>query len=850
MNTRHDEPGNDSTWSADHEAVWREAVADSGGNPVAVMLRHPGYPFTGSLPRSGGFDELRAFAGRYLQRVQVRAGIGDDVLSALTGIDDRPEFGWLPVTWGPGLLEGARHARGSFRMARDEVGPGHLLVMLAGYRMKDGSGAGGEVGLRLALHVDAGADDRWALRITGLATSRLPRSFAASRALEPMSAQLLERITTLSGGLGYDTLAMDGMAYVDPALDDRLRVYLSCGRLASDGTTLRNFRVVAEVSATGAQLLQRSERIAHALAAVFEQDPASAPPGPAPIETRRPTRPAAVLNAQRVITTRMRATLSEPGGVFEVRQTPLGNVKANPQLPQVITPYSLPLRSDALAAAQAYLRGDELLRRLQAYGLNAQHYFKLAALPLRLRHRAPLAGARDGIAVNAQVLPDGVGAGIYPPLAPAAPAGAMPALDLSFGWAELAHRRALPNDGGRMRAQPLGLAADPRWAWHEFCHVLNFANLGELEFPFAHSAGDALAAIVADPQAQQVRQGAERGITFPWAPTTRRHDREALRGWCWCGRRNLARLPRAAANAPRAARLGYFEEQLLSSSLFRLYRSLGGDDGTLAARQSASDYAVYLVMGAIQFLGLQQVAPAYTPDQFVWALIETDLAAGAWNIAATWPEATPPRQVRRVGGCVHKVIRWAFERQGLYATQQATTTVEGPGLPPAVDVYIADQRPGDPGGYEPVPLTAASPQPPLWHAGDAGIDRVPGQLQLRVHVRNRGRQTAAAVTVRCWVLRADSTHVDDPTAWTELTAVAGTQPAPVSPGTALPTSFPFDLPTGGAALQGLYWVKAAASCAADPSNLDPAAALQLSGKVPITDLIANDNNLGLRRMNL
>ena len=175
-----------------------------------------------------------------------------------------------------------------------------------------------------------------------------------------------------------------------------------------------------------------------------------------------------------------------------------------------------------------------------------------------------------------------------------------PELEVSFGWAELAHRSRLQNRAKRWRAQPLGLAADERWAWHEFGHVLNYASFGELEFRFAHSAGDALAAIVTDPEACRKGVPGDRFRTFPWIFVPRRHDRAAMRGWCWCGRRSLTRLSPPGADTSLLPHLGYFEEQLLSSSLFRLYQCIGGEDANLAVRRSASDYCVYLVMRAIQ----------------------------------------------------------------------------------------------------------------------------------------------------------------------------------------------------------------------------------------------------------
>ncbi len=842
-------PKEDSAhWSVNHPAVWSETLPGSATAPLSVTLRHPGYPLTAMVARSGGFDALRAVANEYLKLVQPRILITDEVLQALIK-DDRPEFGWLPVTWGPGALEQQRNPRGSFRVASElpSARPEHTLVLLAGYRMKDKTSAGGEVGLRVLMHVRSGpGNSRWAVLISGISTSRLPLGFKASKPLDPMGALLQSRIEAFANTLNFSQRSIDGMAYLDPTQDDSLRVFLSCSSPATDGRLPRNFRVVADFPSNGAEPIvrQRSERIAHAVAKVFEGDPASVSASvPPELEQRRPTRREANLGPLRINTLRVPSLLKRPGGAVEVRQTRLGNVNGDPSKVQTVTPVSLPLRSDKLAAAHAYLRGDELLRRLEAYGLLPGNYFKLIKQPLLLRHRAPLAGAGDGISVNAQVLPVGIGAGVYPQIAPQPIPGLMPELEVSFGWCDLAHRRRRRNDAGRLRAQPLGLTADARWAWHEFCHVLIFANLGELEFPFAHSAGDALAAIIADPDAKRVRHANERFITFPWVFTPRRHDRNAAAGWCWCGRRNLTRLARDGDNAPRERRLGYFEEQLMSTSLFRLYRCIGGDSGPVACR-SAADYAVYLVMKAIQLLGLQQAVPAYTVNDFVNALMHADLTAGAWNINASWPEALSPRSVKRVGGCLHKVILWAFEQQGLNATADSTRTVEGPGLPPDVDIYIADRRIPGKGGYWPVPLDVPPGQTPDWHAADSGIALEQGRLVVRV--RNRGQVTASDVQVACWVLKPGSTNPNNPAQWAPLPA-ASAAPIPTTVNLNSPAAFHFDPVLNGTPLTGPHLVKASATCPADRSNLDPMTTTPLTNVVTLlADLVANDNNIGLR----
>ena len=104
-----------------------------------------------------------------------------------------------------------------------------------------------------------------------------------------------------------------------------------------------------------------------------------------------------------------------------------------------------------------------------------------------------------------------------------------------------------------------GIAADARWIWHEIGHVLLMCSVGELEFRFAHSAGDALAAIVSDPQSQLAGDGNWRGATFPWMFTPRRHDRCVSHGWSWGGSLHYAMSQVTNSTPPR--RKGYWTEQ-------------------------------------------------------------------------------------------------------------------------------------------------------------------------------------------------------------------------------------------------------------------------------------------------
>lgn len=846
--------GNVDSWLAVHPAVFSETVPGNDGVARSALLRHPSHPLWTVVKKVDDIDALRTLANGYLTRVKRIAGISAPVLNALATDDNRYDFGWLPVSWGADVPGRDHHPYGSFWVARGvgNAAMGRTLVLLGGYRLNGQRGAGGEVGLRVPMHLNPikGDPTRWLVRITGMNSAALPAGFGSVRPLGVRAAQLDARLAALAESRDYAHWVLDGLSYIDPTRNEALRVFLSCARRSSDGSNLRNYSVIAEFAddEAPARVVAQRERISHVETPVFAQDPAWHSSNQS-IELRRPTRKSKALAALRFGSQRVPAKLEKSNAaatkVLEVRQTRLGQRGAHPEdTVQEIVPGGLPVRSDDLAAAHAWLRGDELMQRFAAYDIKVEDYFKFATLPLIIRHRAPLKGAGDGISVNAQVRPDDVGAGVLanPPQSPA--------LEVSFGWAELAHRQRLKNAADHLREQPLGLAADPRWAWHEFSHVLIFARLGQLEFRFAHSAGDALAAIVCDPESSLDRNDPKRGMTFPWVFIPRRHDRDARRGWCWCGRRNLTRLTYADVDPanpqlPTAATkpsLGYFEEQLLSSSMFRLYRAIGGDSAHIEWRRSAADYCVCLLIEGIELLAPDGQAPGYTIKHFVDALVHADMTGGDWDIEATWPEAPQSRPVHRVRGCVHKVIRWAFEEQGLDATLTPQDTVEGPRRQPLVDLFIADAR-ARPGSYDPVPLDVPAAFP-AWHA--TGIVLSAGVVE--VTVGNLGSAAANAVSVECWALPIGGVvDVYSPSAWVPLDALPDVPPDTVPGGLNANAKFSFQALSGGVPLHGAHYIMASATCPADKSNLDPTMMLGLDDTItPLVDLVANDNNLGLR----
>ena len=265
---------------------------------------------------------------------------------------------------------------------------------------------------------------------------------------------------------------------------------------------------------------------------------------------------------------------------------------------------------------------------MKAYGLPPAGYFRFAKRPIDVRYRAGIIpGYGDGRTVNAQVRWT-----VRPnPEVPTIPTGEIE-IRFALGDLESAVGRLPANLPSAVERSPLGLASDPRWCWHEYCHVLLAAAVGDLEFRFAHSAGDAIAAIVSDPDSELAydrsgalsNDGPWRGVTFPWVFIPRRHDRRVQDGWGWTGPMNR---PEVYFVVPGLSdKRGYWTEQILSSALFRLYRAIGGDSEILGGgglrkaakteRGRAADYVVYLIMRAIESLGAASVTPSTTAGRF------------------------------------------------------------------------------------------------------------------------------------------------------------------------------------------------------------------------------------------
>ena len=401
---------------------------------------------------------------------------------------------------------------------------------------------------------------------------------------------------------------------------------------------------------------------------MFPLDPASQEP-PTDLRKRRPTRSEEALEHYRdneEITAHQADPLIYPPTPFH-NQPDSSKMKGwwfapDLSLPTVLPPPPYPgdpktvdlpdtsrplVRSNDFAAISAYNNVRQFFQRLEAYGIDAVSYFRIASLPLKVFYRSGVrpGPGKDGQTVNARVLPEGWPVDYVGPTK----LSDRPILQLHLALADLSTRARKPWDGiNRSQAEPLGIAADARWIWHEIGHVLLMCSVGELEFRFAHSAGDALAAIVSDPQSQLAGDGNWRGATFPWVFTPRRHDRCVSHGWSWGGSLHYAMSQVPDSTPPR--RKGYWTEQILSSSLFRLYRAIGGDTNAVgtqnqpdrSARESASHYSVYLIMRGIQILPTSTTVLANEPDQLVSALIDADIGTIPWDVNFTVTFPPPP----------------------------------------------------------------------------------------------------------------------------------------------------------------------------------------------------------------
>ena len=865
--------GDSDSWQPGPHALHLHSWADpDDAVPEIFLLSHPAAPFTAPVSKQPQEEQLQKIAYRYL--VAVRDQLRDRLKIPKHWLDELEHksdlFAWMPIH--APRQRGDDPLRSSFWVERS-AGANRLdrtLVLMASEGSEDKGFLGSGFGMRVLMHLVRPNKRDYAIQITGMSAS-LPfgdfrkKGLSVNRDIIDQLGAIVEsldpvweKVLRMAEAPPLDRIGLR-IAKLEPNYQIEVR-----GTGFSGSTPVRrivNLRMVPDETANlpyRAELISSTEiplvtDAARGTARVFDQVPPSsevnvpAQMGPDQYHRRRVTRKEKLLDRfrrEKRIGGTSPCVLADD--YVEVRESRFVYTDLPAQgIKKVALPGNKfpPVRSNDFSAVSAYDTCGEFFSRMEDFGIDPRAYFRAAQLPLQVFYRSGIrpGPGKDGRTINARVVIFGD--------------DPRPPIEIHLGLGNLSHRARKPWNGQEpSQAEPLGIATDKRWMWHEFGHVLIAASLGELEFRFAHSAGDALAAIVADPHSRLADPtktpgvNRMRGITFPWVFLTRRHDRCVADGWSWGGT-----MHEAAARTPNTDGLalkGYRSEQILSTTLFRLYRCLGGDTTRndqdapdVDARELASHYSVFLIMKAIQLLGM----PPLRAEEFADALMQADVAT-----------VNPFQVSGRVGGCAHKLIRWAFEAQGMYGDRNA------PGEAEPVDIYIADRRPREEatesgpvthaaGGYPPVSLDwrrspARADGAPLWHATEQAIHVQGGEAF--VVVNNRGSVRADGVEVRLWRRRRpgrpETLQWDAGTGWTEANAQA-VRVRNVPAGGSMRFGPFTGLPTG----RGNYLVLAQATCADDRANSDPASNLPCSRQpTPLTDLVAGDNNLGLRALRI
>jgi hypothetical protein len=235
----------------------------------------------------------------------------------------------------------------------------------------------------------------------------------------------------------------------------------------------------------------------------------------------------------------------------------------------------------------------------------------------------------------------------------------------------------------------------------------------------------------------------------------------------------------------------------------------------------------YLILRAISTL-----TPATNPSNalsFAQALIAVDSLN--WTTIGVF------------GGAYNKVIRWSFEKQGLYQAPGSGTPVTTRGQPPQYDVYIDDGRRGE-YDFQPFHWNTTA----IWNSrmigGTSHEEPALGETNYAyVKIRNRGTQAANNVRVRGYHTKPGAGLI-----WPTDFEPLSTAEIPV--GTLGPNSTdertvgPFEwIPTINA--YGHDCLLMIVSSDGDPSNIDN---FTLGEVIPEWRLVPNDNNIGQRNV--
>jgi zinc metalloprotease ZmpB len=370
-----------------------------------------------------------------------------------------------------------------------------------------------------------------------------------------------------------------------------------------------------------------------------------------------------------------------------VRITEIESPVINSPVLPVASNFNFNTRTDEFSAVNAYYHNDRFFRFVTNLGFPAS-YWGTTVFPLPVDHRGL------GNVLNAHCVGNpsgGIGHACY----------------------ALADTSNIVN--------PIGIAADWRVVLHELGgHGILYCHVNSPNFGFAHSAGDSFAAILNDPDSN----APDKFATFPWLLPNRRHDRSVATGWAWGGANDLN---------------GYASEQILSTTLFRIYQSIGGGSSDVNMKKFAANFTLYLLLRAIGNLTPSHATQTGVGLAKVTAFANELMSAnlGDWTTMG------------HAGGAYGKVIRWAFEKQGLYQPAGTPAPFTTEGAPPLVDVYINDGRNGE---YQYQPVHWANQN--VWNRRLAdGVatheEPIVGVTNYAyVKIKNRGTQTATGIVVK------------------------------------------------------------------------------------------------------
>ncbi|MCG7893216.1 MAG: choice-of-anchor D domain-containing protein [Candidatus Thiodiazotropha taylori] len=375
-------------------------------------------------------------------------------------------------------------------------------------------------------------------------------------------------------------------------------------------------------------------------------------------------------------------TQSLSGEYVQVTNVHNPNIAA-PTQPEGVD-FDYDVRTDEFLAVNAYYHNDRFFRLVEALGFPLDTYFDGTNFPIDVDHRG-FGGSNNGHCI-------GDGDGID---------------HTCYG--------RIDNTGGT----PTGNASDWYLVLHELGgHGILYDHVNSANFGFAHSAGDSFGMILNDPYSGWHDGGNnDRFLLWPYSALGRRSDRDPAAGWGWGGTNDVG---------------SYSSEQILSTTLFRAYRAIGGDSTDLTRREFSAHLMSYLMLRAVATL-----SPATNPNSpagFLDALLTAD--AGDWTTRGL------------SGGAYAKVLEWSFEMQDL-----------NDGDPPLVDVYIDDGRSGE---YEYLADHRATTT--IWnrHQPDGGgthQEPVMGTNYAYVRIRNRGSSQANHVNVRGFHCKPLAGHI-------------------------------------------------------------------------------------------